>query len=52
VNPKLDFQPGEKWEYSNTGYLVLASIVEKISGQHFRDFLKEQITDPIGMTNT
>ncbi|WP_204346130.1 serine hydrolase domain-containing protein [Psychroserpens algicola] len=52
VNPELDFQPGDKWEYSNTGYLVLASIVEKISGQHFRTFLKEQITDPIGMYNT
>jgi CubicO group peptidase (beta-lactamase class C family) len=52
VNPDLDFQPGEKWEYSNTGYLVLASIVEKISGQHFREFLKEQIFDPVGMPNT
>lgn len=52
VNPELDFKTGEKWEYSNTGYLVLASIVEKVSGQHFRDFLKEQVTDPIGMTNT
>lgn len=52
INPELDFQPGEKWEYSNTGYLVLASIVEKISGQHFREFLKEQIFDPVGMTNT
>lgn len=52
VHPELDFQPGEKWEYCNTGYLVLASIVEKISGQHFRDFLKENIFDPIGMTNT
>ena len=52
VNPELDFQPGERWEYSNTGYIVLASIVEKVSGQHFREFLKEQITDPIGMSNT
>ncbi len=52
VDPELDFQPGEKWEYSNTGYLLLATIVEKISGQHFREFLKEQITDPVGMTNT
>ncbi|WP_033956593.1 serine hydrolase domain-containing protein [Psychroserpens jangbogonensis] len=52
VNPELDFQPGEKWEYSNTGYLFLASIVEKASGQHFREFLKEHILDPIGMTNT
>ena len=52
VHPDLDFQPGEKWEYSNTGYLVLATIVEKTSGQHFRAFLKERILDPVGMTNT
>ncbi|MEH6535843.1 MAG: serine hydrolase domain-containing protein [Psychroserpens sp.] len=52
VSPELDFQSGDKWEYSNTGYLVLASVVEKVSGQHFRDFLKESITGPIGMTNT
>ncbi len=51
-NPKLRFAPGEKYEYSNTGYLVLASIVEKISGQHLREFLKENIFDPIGMNNT
>ena len=52
TNPKLNFQPGEKFEYSNTGYLVLASIVEKVSNQHFRDFLKENIFEPIGMSNT
>ncbi|MFK2820674.1 serine hydrolase domain-containing protein [Flavobacteriaceae sp. LMIT009] len=52
VKPELNFQPGERWEYSNTGYIVLASIVEKISGKHFRDFIKEQITDPLGMSNT
>lgn len=52
VNPELDFQPGEKWEYSNTGYLFLASIVEKISGKHFRDFLKETIFEPLQMNNT
>jgi len=52
VSPELKFQPGEKWEYSNTGYLYLATIVEKISGQHFREFLKENIFDPLEMTNT
>lgn len=52
TNPKLNFQPGEEFEYSNTGYLVLASIVEKISKQHFRDFLKENIFEPFGMSNT
>jgi len=52
VNPELDFQPGERWEYSNTGYLFLASIVEKISGMHFRDFLKETIFEPLDMNHT
>ncbi|WP_299888528.1 beta-lactamase family protein [uncultured Lacinutrix sp.] len=52
VNPELDFKTGEKWEYSNTGYLFLASIVEKVSGQHFRTFLKEQIFEPLKMNNT
>jgi len=47
VSPELKFQPGEKWEYSNTGYLYLATIIEKISGQHFREFLKENIFDPL-----
>ena len=51
-NPKLKFQPGEKFEYSNTGYLVLASIVEEVSKQHFREFLKENIFDPLNMNNT
>lgn len=52
VNPDLYFQPGEEWEYSNTGYMVLASIVEKVSNQHFRDFLRENIFEPLGMNNT
>lgn len=52
VSPELDFQPGDKWEYSNTGYLYLASIVEKVSGQHFRDFAKETIFEPLNMNNT
>ena len=52
VRPELKFQPGEKWEYSNTGYLYLASIVEKVSGKHFREFLRETILDPVGMANT
>lgn len=52
VKPPLDFQPEEKWDYSNTGYLFLASIVEKLAGQHFREFLKEHIFDPLEMNNS
>lgn len=52
VNPELDFESGERWAYSNTGYLFLASIVEKISGKHFRDYLNETIFEPLGMNST
>lgn len=43
------FAPGEKWEYSNSGYVVLAQIVEKASGQTFAQFLQQEIFGPLGM---
>jgi CubicO group peptidase (beta-lactamase class C family) len=52
VNPELDFETGEQWKYSNTGYLFLASIIEKVSGRHFRDFVNETIFKPLGMNNS
>ena len=48
----LDFQPGEKWNYSNSGYLVLTAIVEKASGQPYAAFLAENIFKPLGMADT
>ncbi len=45
-------EPGQKYQYSNTGYLLLATIVERVSGQKFGDFLKERILQPLGMKNT
>ncbi len=42
-HPSLRFEPGEKYEYSNTGYVLLASIIERASGKTFGEFLKEQI---------
>lgn len=48
----LYFTPGRRFDYSNTGYMVLASIVEKVSGQRFGDYLKEHVFDPLGMENT
>ncbi|MBI3512443.1 MAG: beta-lactamase family protein [Bacteroidetes bacterium] len=44
--------PGEKFDYSNTGYVVLASIVEKISGQKFCDFMQANFFIPLKMTHT
>lgn len=50
--PPMLFMPGEKYEYSNTGYVLLASIVEAASGQDFITFCKEKIFDTVGMTST
>jgi CubicO group peptidase (beta-lactamase class C family) len=46
------FAPGSKWEYSNSGYAVLAMIVEKVSGKSFGEFLHERIFVPLKMKNT
>jgi len=48
----LNFVPGRYHSYSNTGYVVLAYLVEKISGKFFADFLDENIFQPLGMKNT
>ena len=46
------FIPGSQHKYSNTGYALLALIVEKVSGKNFRDYLQENIFSPLGMSNT
>ena len=50
--PEPRFAPGDKWEYSNSGYMVLAQIVEKASGMAYPSFLKKNIFDPLGMNST
>jgi CubicO group peptidase (beta-lactamase class C family) len=54
VNEKLPihFKPGERWEYSNTGYALLASIIEQVSGQTFKDYMDRNIFKPLGMLHT
>ncbi len=47
-----DFKPGEKWQYSDQGYFLLGRILEKVSGKTYRQFLKERIFQPLGMTAT
>lgn len=49
---RLYFAPGSQFRYSNTGYALLALIVEKISGRSFAQFLEENIFDPLGMAGT
>lgn len=45
----LDFQPGEKYSYSNSGYIVLGVIIEKASGVSYAQFLQDNIFTPLGM---
>jgi CubicO group peptidase (beta-lactamase class C family) len=49
---ELNFDPGTEHLYSNTGYTLLAVIVERVSGQSFRDYTEATIFKPLGMTNT
>lgn len=50
--PPILFKPGQRWEYSNTGYAMLASIVEKTSGQTFAQFTAQHIFKPLGMSRS
>jgi CubicO group peptidase (beta-lactamase class C family) len=47
-----EFTPGEKWKYSNTGYRLLAEIVNRVSGLTFADFLHQEISLSLGMNDT
>ena len=48
----LNFEPGTKVQYSNTGIDIGAAIVEIVSGERWEDFLKKRVLDPLGMTST
>lgn len=47
-----DFDPGEQWVYSNSGYYLLAHVVALVSEQPFGEFLREQFFEPLGMNDT
>jgi CubicO group peptidase (beta-lactamase class C family) len=46
------FPPGTNWKYSNSGYCVLAMVVQKLSGMPFQEFLRRRIFEPLHMENT
>jgi CubicO group peptidase (beta-lactamase class C family) len=48
----LQFDPGTRWSYSNTGMLVLGKVIEVASGKDYFDYVRERIAGPAGMTNT
>jgi CubicO group peptidase (beta-lactamase class C family) len=49
---KLEFEPGSRYSYSNTGYLILGRVVEKVSGEPFGKFLGRRILKPVGMEHS
>lgn len=52
LKPKLEFESGSEWEYCNTGYALLVSIIEKTSSMKVEQFFSKFITQPLHLTNT
>lgn len=50
--PIYYFPPNKRYDYSNSGYMVLAAIIEKVSDKHYGEFMKENFFEPLGMNNT
>ncbi len=48
----LEFEPGSKYRYSNSGYFILGAIIEKVTGKPYEKVLEERILKPLGMKNT
>jgi D-alanyl-D-alanine carboxypeptidase len=45
----MQFAPGTRWEYSNSAYVLLGAIIEKVSGQSYADYVREHLFEPLGM---
>jgi CubicO group peptidase (beta-lactamase class C family) len=48
----LEFEPGEKWSYNNSAYVLLGYLMERISGQSYREFVEQNIFQPLGMKDS
>jgi len=48
----LNFNPGDVWDYSNTGFFLLSQVLKRVTGKTLRDFDQENIFTPLGMTST
>lgn len=48
----IEFQPGEKWAYRNTNFVLLGVIIHKVTGQFYGDFLHDRVFRPLGMNST
>jgi CubicO group peptidase (beta-lactamase class C family) len=48
----LDFAPGMRYSYSNSGYCLLGMVIERVAGMPYEDFIRERIFEPLGMTSS
>ncbi len=48
----IDFAPGERWAYNNSGYILLGAIIEKVAGTSYEAFMQKNIFDPLGLKHT
>lgn len=48
----VDFAPGEKWAYNNSGYVLLGVIIEQVTGKPWNDFLRQRLLEPLGIDST
>lgn len=51
-NQPMDFTPGERFLYNNSGYFLLGAVIEKVSGKTYEEFIDEKIFKPLGMKNS
>ncbi len=51
-NEPFDFEPGEKWQYNNSAYILAGAVIEKASGMSYADFIEKRIFQPLGMTDS
>ena len=51
-NEPMDFNPGEKFLYNNSGYILLGHIIDVVSGESYADFIQKYIFDKVGMSST
>ncbi len=52
ANAGLHFEPGSQYEYNNTGYAVLATVIARVSGQSYKDYIEQHIFKPSGMRSS
>ena len=51
-NRALRFEPGSRWEYSNYGFILIGAVIEKVSGESYYDYVRQNVFNPAAMTST